>query len=82
MTNERRQRPWGLYAAVVVTILAGLVVLSQLWREAGTGQPLRPEPTGTTLPAPLWTPPANHSVQSPRIGSSPVIYLRIWMPSP
>jgi hypothetical protein len=82
MTNGHRQRPWGLYVAVVITILAGLVLLSQLWRGNGAGQPLQPEPTGTILPAPLWTPPASHSAQSPRTGSSPVIYLRISVRSP
>ena len=102
MTNGHRQRPWGLYAAVVITILAGVVILSQIWRGTAPGRQDLPEPTETILPAPLWTPPATidcldrtkggkvhpeipcvaRSPESLRTGSSPVIYLRVWMPSP
>jgi hypothetical protein len=79
--NGHRGRPYGLYAAVVITLLAGLVIASQMVI-ASRHEPARPEPAGTIQPLPLWSPTAEpHSAESHGEPSGTRIYLSIPNPA-
>jgi len=77
MKHGHRRRPWGLYAAVIITALAGAVILSQL-AMAAHRHPAAPEPSGTIQPLPLWSP---GSPESHGDGSGVRIYLSVPDPS-
>lgn len=77
MRNGHRGRPWGLYAAVVISVLAIVVLISQL-AMAAHRHPAAPEPAGTVQPLPLWSPSGQESHGD---GSGARIYLSIPAPS-
>jgi hypothetical protein len=79
--NGHRGRPYGLYTAVAITLLAGLVIASQIVT-ASRHEPARPDPAGTIQPLPLWSPTAEpHSGESHGDERGARIYLSIPNPA-